>query len=173
MLLRQPTAATPVTLVVRKAVEKDGPAFVRLVQELAAFEKLAGPDAEARARLLEDAFGPRRRFELVVGELDGAIVAYGAYFETYSTFRAAPVLYLEDIYVTPAARRHGVAAAMMHELAREAIRHGCVRMSWVVLDWNKDAQKFYQRLGARPSKDWLPYEIEGEALESMAQGRLL
>lgn len=158
-------------VVVRKAREGDGPAFVRLVQELAAFEQLEGPDAEARARLLEDAFGPRRKFDLVVAELQGAVVAYAAYFETYSTFRAAPLLYLEDIYVTQSARRHGVAAAMMHELAREAMRRGCVRMSWVVLGWNRDAQKFYQRLGAKPSEDWLPYEIEGAALEKMAQGR--
>lgn len=155
-------------MLVRRARPEDGPAFLSLVHELAAFERLAGPTPEAGARLLRDVFGGRPRFDLFVAELDARIVAYAVVFETYSTFRAAPILYLEDIYVTPAARRSGVAGAMMRELAREAQRRGCPKMAWVVLDWNVDAQRFYDRLGAAPSKGWLPYEVADEALAALA-----
>lgn len=164
-----PAALLASPMDVRRARPKDAPAFLRLVHELAAFERLAGPTPDAERRLLDDAFGPRPRFDLFVAEAEGEVVAYAAAFETYSTFRAAPLLHLEDLYVTPAARRKGVAAAMMRALAREALARGCAKVSWVVLDWNADAQRFYERLGAKPSAGWLPYELEGEALRALAR----
>ena len=156
--------------ILRRARPADGPRFLALVQELAAYEKMAGPTPDAEARLLEDAFGPRPRYDLFLAELDGEVVAYAAVFETYSTFLAKPVLYLEDLYVTPSARRHGVATALLRFLAAEALRRGCGRLAWTVLDWNVDAQRFYARLGATRSKDWWPYVAQGEALARMAQG---
>ena len=157
------------SLVLRRARPEDGARFLALVQELAAYERMAGPTPEAEARLLEDAFGPEPRYDLFLAERDGTVVAYAVVFETYSTFLARPVLYLEDLYVTPSARRHGVAAAMMRRLAREALRRGCARLSWVVLDWNVDAQRFYERLGAQRHPGWWPYAAQGDALERMAQ----
>lgn len=141
-------------MIVRRARPEDLPRFVELVQELAAFEKLPGPDAAAQARLKADAF---ERFDLFVGEIDGRVEAYAVVFETYSTFRAKPVLYLEDLFVSGAARRRGLASAMMRFLAAEALRRGCARLSWVVLDWNVDAQRFYAGLGAQRAP-WYPYE---------------
>lgn len=155
---------------IRRARPEDGPRFLALVQELAAYEKLAGPTPEAEARLLADAFGPRPRYDLFVAEAEGQVVAYAVVFETYSTFLAKPVLYLEDIYVTPSARRGGVATAMMRFLAGEALRRGCGRLTWVVLDWNVDAQRFYERMGGARWADWWPYVAQGEALERMAAG---
>lgn len=153
---------------IRRATRADGPAFLRLVHELASYEKLAGPTPEAEARLLDDAFGARPRFELTVAEVEGSVVAYAATFETYATFRARSVLYLEDLYVTPAARRHGVARALMAHLARDALARGCVRLAWVVLDWNEPARRFYAALGAAPTEGWVPYAIQDEALERLA-----
>ena len=165
-----PRPCTRVSPVLRRARPADGPRFLALVQELAAYEKLPGPAPDAEARLLEDAFGPRPRYDLFLAELDGAVVAYAVVFETYSTFLAKPVLHLEDLYVTPSARRHGVATAMMRFLAAEALRRGCGRLTWVVLDWNVDAQRFYERMGATRWKDWWPYVAQGEALARMASG---
>jgi GNAT superfamily N-acetyltransferase len=157
-----------VSFTLRRARPEDGPRFLALVQELAAYEKLPGPTPEAEARLLVDAFGPRPRYDLFLAEWEGAVVAYAVVLETYSTFLAKPILYLEDLYVTPSARRGGVASAMMRFLAAEALRRGCGRLSWVVLDWNADAQRFYERMGAKRSKAWWPYVAEGEALARMA-----
>lgn len=155
---------------IRRARPQDGPRFLALVQELAAYERLPGPTPDAEARLLEDAFGPRPRYDLFLAEVEGSVVAYAVAFETYSTFLATPVLYLEDVYVTPAARRGGVATALLRFLAAEALRRGCGRLTWVVLDWNVDAQRFYERLGARRWTDWWPYVAQGEALARMAEG---
>lgn len=154
---------------VRPAVPDDGARFLELVDELATFERMEGPSPEAARRLLDDAFGASRRFDLFVAEDEGRVVSYAAVFETYSTFLARPILHLEDLYVTPAARRKGVARAMMRRLAQEAVTRGCARLSWVVLDWNVDAQRFYQGLGAAPMREWLPTTLHGEALTLLAQ----
>lgn len=141
-------------LTVRLAGPTDGPAFVGLVRALSAFEQLPGPDEAAAARLLEDAFGARRRFELHVAELDGDVVAYAVTFPTYSTFLARPTLFLEDLFVHPRARRKGVARALMARLTERARELGCGRFEWMVLDWNTDAQTFYDGLGAERLGTW-------------------
>lgn len=137
--------------------------MVQLMRELAAFEKLPGPDAEGERRLAAD-FGAR--YHGLVAEDGRAIVAYAIVYETYSNFLARPVLWLEDVYVTPASRRGGVATALLREVAREARRRGCARVAWAVLDWNVDAQRFYERLGAT-RQPWLWYQFEGAALDAL------
>ena len=141
-------------LTVRLAAPADGPAFVDLVSALSAFEHLPGPDEAAAARLLEDAFGARPRFELHVADLDGDVVAYAVTFPTYSTFLARPSLFLEDLFVHPRARRQGVARALMARLTERARELGCGRFEWMVLDWNRDAQTFYDGLGAERQDSW-------------------
>lgn len=153
---------------VRPATPADLPRVVALMRELAEFEKLEGPDDAAAARLGEDAFG-RGRIGVLVGERDGEVVAYAVVLETYSTFLARPLLYLEDLYVTPAARRSGVATAMMGAVAREAQLRGCARVAWAVLDWNEAARRFYAALGARETT-WVTCQLEGEALARVAAG---
>ena len=120
--------------------------------------------AAAETRLIDDGFGPRRRFDLLVAETGTRVVGYALFFETYSTFRAAPSLFLEDLFVHPDARRHGIGRAMMRELARVAVGRGCERFEWTVLDWNEGAQKFYVELGARILREWYTCRVEGDAL---------
>jgi len=139
---------------IRPARRADGPAYLTLVRALAAYERLEPPDDAACARLLDDAFGDRPRYELFVAELDGRVVAYAAAFETYSTFRALPSLYLEDLFVLPEARRRGVATALLAHLRQRAEERGCGRFEWTVLDWNRDAQALYATVGARMLDDW-------------------
>jgi GNAT superfamily N-acetyltransferase len=146
-------------LTVRRARVDDGPAFIGLVRALSDFEKLPGPDAAAAARLLEDAFGPSPRYELHVAELDGEVVAYTVSFQTYSTFLAMPTLFLEDLFVHPRARRQGVARALLENLRVRARELGCGRFEWMVLDWNADAQAFYDGLGAERLDTWRLYRI--------------
>lgn len=145
---------------IRRARADDGPAFLELVEALAHFEELDPPDEAGRERLLEDGFGDRPRFEPWVAELDSRVVAYAVLFETYSTFRAKPCLYLEDIFVHPDARRRGVATAMMERFRRLAEERGCGRFEWIVLDWNKGAQALYDRIGAEMLSDWRVVRLE-------------
>jgi GNAT superfamily N-acetyltransferase len=155
--------------VIRPARPADGPAYVDLVRGLASYERLPPPDDAAAARLLEHAFGPRPRYELLVAELGGAVVAYAAYFDTYSTFRALPSLYLEDLFVHPSVRGRGIGTALVRALAAAAVARGCARFEWTVLDWNVGAQGFYTALGARILNDWRLCRLDGEDLASFAR----
>jgi len=145
---------------VRRAVPADGPAYVALVRALADFEKLPAPDDAAAARLVADAFANPPRYELWVGELDGEIVAYAVTFPTYSTFRARPTLFLEDLFVHPRGRRAGVATAVLARLRDEAVQRGCGRFEWFVLDWNVDAQALYARIGAVEQPAWRLWRVD-------------
>jgi GNAT superfamily N-acetyltransferase len=141
-------------VLVRPARPEDGPAYVGLVRALADFEKLPGPTAEAARRLVEDAFGPRPRYTLTVAEISAEMVAYAVTFDTYSTFRALPTLFLEDLFVHPRARRRGVGKALLAHLRTHAERNGYGRFEWNVLDWNVEAQQFYRELGAEMLDAW-------------------
>jgi GNAT superfamily N-acetyltransferase len=152
----------------RPATPADGAAFIALVRALAAFEGLEAPDAAAAERLLGDAFGPRPRYELMLAELGGQVVAYAAFFETYSTFRALPSLYLEDLFVHQDARGRGVGSLLLSHLGRLALERGCGRFEWSVLDWNERARRFYRALGAEISERWQLCRVDGDALAALA-----
>jgi GNAT superfamily N-acetyltransferase len=138
---------------IRPARAADGPRIVELIRLLARFENLPEPDDEAARRLCNHAF-EERRLELWVAEEGGEVVAYAACFTTYSTFRARPSLFLEDLFVHPAARRRGVATALLARLRQVAEERGCGRFEWMVLDWNRDAQALYAGIGAELLADW-------------------
>jgi GNAT superfamily N-acetyltransferase len=159
-----PTAAVSV----RPATPADAAAIRRLVVALAEFERLDPPDDAAQQRLLADAFSPRPRVEIFLAEVAGAVVGYAFIFETYSTFLALPTLYLEDLFVLPAFRGQRVGYALFQYLVTEALRRGCGRMEWVVLDWNQHAITFYERLGAQHLADWQVYRLDRARLEGLA-----
>jgi GNAT superfamily N-acetyltransferase len=155
--------------IIRAGSPSDGDAFIALVRAFAAFARLPAPDDAAAARLLEHAFGPRPRFELRVVELAGELVAYAVFFETYSTFVARPSLYLEDLFVSEAARGRGIGKALLVHLAGLAVERGCGRFEWTVLDWNENARRFYRGLGARILTEGQICRLDGEALATLGR----
>jgi GNAT superfamily N-acetyltransferase len=158
-----------VTVLIRKLQPADAPRLLELIDGLADYEKLARPDAAARERLARDATIDPPRFWTLLAEVDGQPVGYAIYFFTYSTFRARPTLYLEDVFVVPQRRGQGAGIALFRACAREAVAQGCARMEWQVLAWNSPSIEFYERLGARHQTDWLPFRLDDEAL--LAVGR--
>ncbi|MCU0620786.1 MAG: GNAT family N-acetyltransferase [Gemmatimonadales bacterium] len=153
---------------VRPATAADAPAVLALVRALAAYERLEPPDAAAEDRFTRDGFGPSPRFEVLLGEHDAAVVGYALFFFTYSTFLARPTLFLEDLFVRPEARRHGVGGALLRALGERAVRDGCGRMEWAALTWNRLAIDFYERLGARALEEWRTFRLEGADLRRLA-----
>src|SRR6478672_2431065 len=145
----------PEGIVIRKATANDADLLISLILGLAEFERLEPPDQAAQERLVADAFGPHPRFEVFLAQTEGNVAGYAFVFETYSTFLALPTLYLEDLFVLPEFRGRRVGYALMLFVAREAVRRGCGRLDWVVLDWNQSAINFYERLGAKHLPDWL------------------
>ncbi len=142
---------------IRKAKKSDSKEIIRLVNELAKFEKLAPPTPAAKKRLINDAFGKKPLFYVLLAEADGIIAGYAFYFFTYSSFKARKTLYLEDIFVSESMRRFGVGKLFFKEMISIAKKEKCARMEWCVLDWNKNAINFYNNLGAKPLGDWIYY----------------
>jgi GNAT superfamily N-acetyltransferase len=154
-----------VSVLVRRLEPADVPRLLELIDGLAEYERLPRPDAAARERLAADATADPPRFQTLLSEVEGEIVGYAIYFFTYSTFRARPTLYLEDVFVLPERRGAGAGVALFRACAREAVAQNCARMEWQVLSWNEPSIVFYQRLGARHLDGWLPFRLDDEALQ--------
>jgi GNAT superfamily N-acetyltransferase len=144
---------------IRRATLGDGPTILRLIDALADYEKLTPPDEAAGQRLLQDAFAEKPRFEVFLAEVGGTAAGYAFIFETYSTFLALPLLYLEDLFVLPDYRSQKVGFALFRFCVQEAHRRGCGRMEWTVLDWNELAINFYRRQGAKHLTEWYHYRL--------------
>lgn len=157
------TASSPYTL--RAAEPHDVAAIVGLIRELAVYERLEHLVKATPEKLHPHLFGERPVAEAVVAEAEGAIVGFALFFTNFSTFLAQPGLYLEDLYVQPAHRRGGLGQALLKHLGALAVQRGCGRFEWSVLDWNEDAIRFYERMGATVMGDWRICRVTGDALK--------
>lgn len=154
---------------IRHAERSDVALILRFIRELAEFENLADSVAANESTLLSSLFGPRPYAECLLGDIDGEAAGFALYFHNFSTFIGKPGLYLEDIYVVPAFRRHGLGRAFFRELAKIAVARDCGRMEWSVLNWNERAIAFYRSLGAEPLTEWTVQRLSREGIESLAQ----
>src|ERR1700675_1250624 len=157
------------TLHVRPAEPADVPVVAELIWQLARFEKLEDQVVLTEELLAAGLFGPRPYAEAIIADDDGEPVGFALFFHSFSSFLARPGLYLEDLFVLPTHRGHGVGRALLSHLARLAVERGCGRLEWAVLNWNKDAIRFYERLGARPNSEWTVYRLDGEALNAVGR----
>jgi GNAT superfamily N-acetyltransferase len=156
------------TLRIRPGELGDVPLIANLIRGLARYEKLEHEVTMTEERLTSYLFGERRYAETLIAEDDGEPVGFALFFHTFSTFLAQPGLYLEDLFVVPEHRGGGIGRALLERLARVAIERGCGRLEWAVLDWNQDAIRFYERLGAKPNSEWTVYRLTGEPLRVLA-----
>lgn len=153
---------------IRAAEPRDVPAIVGLIEELAAFENLTHMVKTTAEQLHPHLFGEKPVVEALVGEVEGETVGFALYFTNFSTFLAKPGLYLEDLYVRPAHRRSGLGKALLNRLAQIAVERGYGRFEWTVLDWNEDAIRFYEKMGASVLPEWRICRMTGEALTGFA-----
>ena len=150
----------------RAAAPSDVPAIVGLICELADFEKLTHLVEVTPQSLHPQLFGERPAAEAVVAEHEGKVIGFALFFTNFSTFLGKPGLYLEDLYVQPAHRGSGVGRALLSHLAALANARGYGRFEWSVLDWNTDAIRFYERMGATLLPEWRICRVTGEALHN-------
>lgn len=154
----------------RSATERDVPAIIALVRELAEYER--DPDAAvATPALMRDAlFGDRAVAHALIADADGDAVGLALYFFNFSTWTGRPGLYLEDLYVQPSMRGRGIGRELFSHLARIAMERGCGRLELSVLNWNIDAIGFYQKLGGVAMDGWTVYRFEPDAIDTIAGG---
>ena len=156
------------TVEIRFARAEDVPVVAGLIRDLARFEKLEQEVTMTEERLAEGLFGDRSYAETLLAEEDGAAMGFALFFHNFSTFLAQPGIYLEDLFVRPEHRGRGVGRLLLERLAQIALERGCGRLEWAVLDWNQDAIRFYQRLGAQSNSDWSIYRLTGRPLHALA-----
>lgn len=158
----------PADLLIRCATNDDCATILTFIRDLAEYEKLGHEVVADEAALRATLFGVRPAAEVLIAELAGEPVGFALFFQSYSTFLAQPGLYLEDLFVRPAARGKGVGAALMAALARIAVQRHYGRFEWSVLHWNEPARGFYARLRAEAKKDWILERLTGEPLLALA-----
>ena len=168
--MTQSTQSTESTdIAIRFAQPGDTPLILHFIRSLAVYEKLEHEVVADEASIRAHLFAPRPAAEVLLGELSGAPVGFALYFTSFSTFLARPGIYLEDLFVEPAARGRGVGLALMSALAQIAVERNYGRFEWAVLDWNTPSIEFYRALGALPQSEWTVQRVVGAPLAQLAR----
>lgn len=154
---------------IRTATIADTPTIFRFISELAEFEKAADQVETSVEQLELTVFGPDAVVDALICEEDGNPLAFALWYYTFSTWQGRPGIYLEDLYVTPAARGRGIGTMVLKHLANFALENGYGRFEWSVLDWNTPAIRTYDATGAKPQSEWIRYRLSGDELESFAR----
>jgi GNAT superfamily N-acetyltransferase len=152
---------------IRAATAADSQVVYSFIRDLAEYERLLD-DVDATPASIDAAlFGASPRAFCDIAEWNGAPAGFALWFYNFSTFRGRHGIYLEDLFVRPQFRGHGIGKELVLNLARRAVRENCARVEWSVLDWNEPSIKFYEALGAIPMEEWTIYRLTGEALKKL------
>ncbi|MFE1288727.1 GNAT family N-acetyltransferase [Streptomyces sp. NPDC058751] len=156
---------------IRTATPDDIPVIHAMVRELAEYEKALEEARATPEQLGEALFGanPAAYAHIAEDDSTGEPVGFSVWFLNFSTWRGVHGIYLEDLYVRPAARGGGHGKALLTELARTCVERGYQRLEWSVLNWNRPSIDFYESLGARPQDEWTVYRLTDGALESLGK----
>ena len=156
-------------IAIRPAKPGDEALVCAFIRDLADYERLLHECEATEGTIGAALFGPSPRVFCDIAEADGTPAGFALWFYNFSTFRAKHGMYLEDLFVRPEFRGRGIGKALLVHLAQRAIREGCARFEWSVLDWNEPSIAFYRSLGAKPLSDWTMFRVDGEALAHLAE----
>jgi GNAT superfamily N-acetyltransferase len=161
---------TTSTVTLRAATVADVPVILRCIRGLAEYERLAHECVATEELLRQSLFGESPVAQVVLAMAGDEPAGFALWFHNYSTFLARAGIYLEDLFVFPAWRGRGIGRMLLEHLAQTAVSRGYGRLEWAVLDWNVDAIRFYESLGAVPMSDWTTYRVTGPALAALGSG---
>ncbi len=153
---------------IRSGSDADVPLILRLIRELADYERAPRDAVATEDQLREVLYGANPAAEVLLAFEDEEPIGFAVYFFNFSTWLGRPGLYLEDLFVRPQVRGHGYGRALLQRLAQLAQDRGCGRMEWAVLNWNEPAIQFYNKLGAKPMDDWTVYRLTSEGIANLA-----
>lgn len=144
---------------IRKAEQSDIPDILRMIKELAEYERLLHEVVTTEQHLQEVIFGKNKFVEVLIAEFESKLAGQTIFFHNFSTFVGKPGLYIEDLYVRPEFRGKGIGKALLNEVIKIAKERNCGRVEWVVLDWNQPAIDFYKSMGATPLDEWTIFRL--------------
>jgi GNAT superfamily N-acetyltransferase len=154
---------------VRSAAREDLPALLSLIRGLASYEKKPHAVVATEQDLLRDLFGPHPKFRVLIAEWQGQPAGYASFFHFYSTYQGQSALFLEDLFVLEKFRGNGIGMALLAAVAKLAVDEGCFGLRWEVLDWNRPAIQFYEKLGATFLKERKVVAFDMDAMRRVAQ----
>lgn len=156
-------------MIIRRAVPGDETELTAMIHELAEFERASDACTVTETQLRTALFGESPTVQAHIAEIDGQAAGGALWFRSFSTWDGVAGVYLEDLFVRPQFRRHGLARALLATLARECVDNGYTRLSWAVLDWNVNAIALYDAVGGRQQSDWITYRVSGSELSALAE----
>ena len=154
---------------IRFAQEADVSTILRLICELAEYERAPNEVVATEGELRKVLFGTHPAAEVLLATDAGELVGFALFFHNFSTWMGRRGLYLEDLFVRPALRGKGYGRALLVRLAQIAEERDCGRMEWAVLDWNEPAIQFYRKLGAAPMEEWTVFRLTRDGISSLAE----
>jgi GNAT superfamily N-acetyltransferase len=157
----------PATRIV-PATEADVPLILQMIKDLAEYERMSDLVTATEDGLRATLFGEHPAAEVVIAFTGTTPAGFALFFHNFSTFVGHPGLYLEDLFIRPEWRGHGIGRELLAHLARVAVERNCGRFEWSVLDWNEPAIGFYKKLGAVPLDGWTIFRVSGDALHRLA-----
>ena len=158
-----------IMLTIRLATRDDVPQLLALIRQLAAYYRKADKVVTTVEDLLRDGFGPQPKFRALLAEWDGKAAGYASTFYFYSTYQGRPAIFIEDLFVLDDFRKHGIGKALLSAIAKLALSEGCFGLRWEVLDWNRPAIEWYQKLGATFLDERKAVALDAEAMRRLAE----
>ena len=155
------------SVTIRDAARGDVPVVLRFIKALAEYERLAHEAVATEADIERELFGPAPKVFCQIAEVDGQPAGFALWYYTFSTFQGRHGIWLEDLFVNPQMRGHGVGKALLADLAQRCVREGLGRYEWNVLGWNQPSIDFYVSQGATFLDDWRRCRVTGAALEKL------
>lgn len=156
------------SFIIREAKHQDAEAVLKLITELAVFEKEPNAVEITVSDIEKDGFSDRPKFKIFVAEEASSIIGIALIYMRYSTWKG-PIVHLEDLIVTEKKRKLGVGKALYTSVLKYAYGLGVKRVSWEVIDWNTNAIDFYESTGATILSDWSVVQMSEENLEKFVQ----
>jgi GNAT superfamily N-acetyltransferase len=155
-------------ITIRKGESRDIPDLLKLIRELAIYEKAEHEVSNTPEMMLKDGFESNPVFGSYVAEVDQHIVGIAIYYYRYSTWKGKRI-YLEDIIVTESYRSRGIGKMLFEAVMATVVREGCTGMMWQVLDWNEPAIEFYKGFGTRFDEEWINCHLESAQISELIQ----
>ncbi len=162
---------------IRAAELTDVPDILAMIRELAEYERepeaVKTTTADLTRALFEGGDGPHSvpaaycDVATATGSPDAPLLGMALWYLTFSTWEGVHGIYLEDLYVRPAARGSGLGHELLASLARRCVDNGYTRLEWSALNWNTPAIDFYLAHGAQPQTDWTKFRLCDDTLHAL------
>ncbi len=132
---------------IRYAEKKDLNDLVDLCELHAIFERSDYDKTNKKELLNKHLFSDTPSLYALVVDMDDKLIGYASFMKQFSTWDAAPYIYMDCLFLKEGTRSLGIGAELMEKIKEESRNMGCDLIQWQTPDFNTRAIKFYKRIG--------------------------